>query len=284
MEGAERGPLTKVPKSHNQNPKPLTKNRAEAMRLLRLAVAQGHADAHIVLADLLSDGLHYGILKQCDDESATACCEDRDDDEAIRLLQLALEQGTAQRHLDGMHSIAELCVPRAFTPRIFVTFCRYYRRGDHVEAFKHYKLASDAGSSASRVALAGMYQDGEGVAQDVSEALKLLILDAEESCEYDIRFAEDSLKRVRDFYLDSGDCAEAIKWCVIFISLLLYFGDKTTGASAALTEGTWTSCSTWRACMRWCVIAELRFTNSRLACMRGGTQGMRGMSLLKVAA
>jgi TPR repeat protein len=284
MERAVRGPLTKVPKSHNQNPKPLTNNRSEAMRLLRLAVAQGHADAHIVLTDLLSDNFYYCILKQCDDESATACCEDRDDDEAIRLLQLALEQGTAQRHLDGMHSIAELYVPRAFTPRIFVTFCRYYRRGDHAEAFKHYKLASDAGSSASRVALAGMYQRGEGVAQDVSEALKLLILDAEESCEANIWFAEDSLKRVRDFYLESGDCAEAIKWCVIFISLLLHFVDKTTGASAALTEGTWTSCSTWRACMRCCVIAELRFSNSRLACMRGGTQGMRGMSLLKMAA
>jgi TPR repeat protein len=263
------------------------------MRLLRLAVAQGHVDAHIVLADLLSDVFYYCILKQCDDESATSCCEDRDtsccedrdDDEAIRLLQLALEQGTAQRHLDGMHSIAELYVPHALTPRIFVTFCRYYRRGDHAEAFKHYKLASDAGSSASRVALAGMYQHGVGVAQDVTEALKLFILDAEESCEgWGIMFAEDSLKRVRDFYLESGDCAEAIKWCVIFISLLLHFGDKPTGASAALTEGTWTSCSTWRACMRWCVIAELRFTNSRLACMRGGTQGMRGMSLLKVAA
>ena len=253
------------------------------MRLLRLAVAQGHVDAHIVLADLLSDVFYYCILKQCDDESGTSCCEDRDDDEAIRLLQLALEQGTAQRHLDGMHRIAELYVPHAFTPRIFVTFCRYYRRGDYADAFRHFKLAYDAGSTASRAALAKMYQLGQGVAQDVTEALKLFILDAEESCKADI-FAEDSLNRVRDFYLESGDCAEAIKWCVIFISLLLYFGDKTTGASAALTEGTCSSCSTWRACMRCCVIAELRFTNSRLACMRGGTQGMRGKSLLKVAA
>jgi TPR repeat protein len=256
------------------------------MRLLRLAVLQGHADAHIVLADLLSDQFHYITLKMFDDDVATAsaCCEDRDDDEAIRLLQLALEQGTAQRHLEGMHIIANLYVPHAFTPRIFVTFCRYYRRGDHAEAFKRFKLASDAGSSASRVALAGMYKHGEGVAQDVTEALRLLILDAEESCESDIVFTADSLSRVRDFYLESGDCAEAIKWCVIFIYLLLHFGDKTTGASAALTEGTGTSCSTWRACMRCCGIAELRFANSRLACMRGGTQGMRGMSLLKVAA
>ena len=129
MERAERGPLTKVPKSHNQNPKPLTKNRSEAMRLLRLAVAQGHADAHIVLADLLSDNFYYCILKQCDDESATACCEDRDDDEAIRLLQLALEQGTAQRHLKGMHSIAELYVPHAFTQRIFCNILQVRTQG-----------------------------------------------------------------------------------------------------------------------------------------------------------
>lgn len=95
------------------------------MRLLRLAVLQGHADAHIVLADSLSDEFHYVTLKMCDDDVATAsaCCEDRDDDEAIRLLQLALEQGTAQRHLEGMHIIAKLYVPHALTPRIFVTFC-----------------------------------------------------------------------------------------------------------------------------------------------------------------
>ena len=244
-------------------------------------MAQGHADAHIVLAELLSDDVRRIALQNKDSEIVF---NDSDVDEAIRLLQLALEQGTAQRHLKGMHTIAELYVPHAFTQRIFVTSCRYKRRGDYAEAFKHFKLAYDAGSTASRAALAKMYQLGQGVAQDVTEALKLFILDAEKSCEANIRFAADSLNRIRDFYLESGDCAEAIKWCVIFISLLLHFGDKTTGASAALTEGTWTSCSTWRACMRWCVIAELRFTNSRLACMRGGTQGMRGMSLLKVAA
>ncbi len=47
--------------------------------------------------------------------------DDSDVDEAIRLLQLALEQGTAQRHLDGMHSIAQLYVPLASTQKIFVT-------------------------------------------------------------------------------------------------------------------------------------------------------------------
>ena len=40
------------------------------------------------------------------------------------------------------------------------------------------------------------------------------------------------------------------------------FGDRRTGASAALTQGTWTSYSTWRACKRCYVDAELRFTNS----------------------
>ena len=98
-----------------------------------------------------------------------------------------------------------------------------------------------------------MYRLGEGVAQDVTEALKLFMLNAEGSCENGsyISFNDDSsLHQIRDIYLDSGDCAEAIKWCVIFISLLLYFGDKTAGASAALTEGTIGSCVTWRACMR----------------------------------
>ena len=66
-------------------------------------MAQGHADAHIVLADLLSD-FGRSILFM-----------DNDVDEAIRLLQLALEQGTAQRHLDGMDRIAELYVPHAST-------------------------------------------------------------------------------------------------------------------------------------------------------------------------
>ena len=111
------------------------------MRLLRLAVAQGHADAHIVLADLLSDKFHYCTLKNSDDDAAKACSEDRDDDEAFRLLQLALEQGTAQRHLEGMHKIAKLYVPHAFTQRIFVTSCRYHRRSDYAEAFKYFKLA-----------------------------------------------------------------------------------------------------------------------------------------------
>ena len=63
-------------------------------------MVQGHADAHIVLADLLSD-IGRSIFF--------------DVDEAIRLLQLALEQGTAQRHLDGMDRIAELYVPHAST-------------------------------------------------------------------------------------------------------------------------------------------------------------------------
>ena len=81
---------------------------------------------------------------------------DSDDDEAFRLLQLALEQGTAQRHLEGVNSIAFLYVHHAFTQSIFVTSCSYRRRGDDAEAFKHFKLAYDAGSTASRVALAKM--------------------------------------------------------------------------------------------------------------------------------
>ena len=141
-------------------------------------MAQGHADAHIVLAELLSDVCLRIALQKKDSEIVF---KDSDDDEAIRLLQLALEQGTAQRHLEGMHKIARLYVPLAFTQRIFVTSCRYQRRGG-----KHFKLAYDAGSTASRFALANMYQLGQSVAQDVTEALKLSKLDAEECCETDV--------------------------------------------------------------------------------------------------
>ena len=47
-----------------QHQTPKSQNWAEATRLLRLAVAQGHADAHIVLADLLSDGDRKIVFKE----------------------------------------------------------------------------------------------------------------------------------------------------------------------------------------------------------------------------
>jgi TPR repeat protein len=179
----------------HQTPKSLTKNWAEATRLLRLAVAQGHADAHIVLADLLFHGDRKIVFK------------DSDGDEAMRLLQLVLEQGSTQRHLNGLHCIAALHLPHAVTQRIFLTSCRYHGRSDYAEAFKHFKLAYDAGSSASRVALTGMYHLDEGVAPNVPETLKLFMLDPEESCKTDISSctAEKSLKCIRDFCLKSGN-------------------------------------------------------------------------------
>ncbi len=85
-------------------------------------MAQGHADAHIVLADLLSDIGHRIVC-------SGIVFNDSDVDEAIRLLQLALEQGTAQRHLEGMNSIAALYVPCAFTQRIFVTHLQVQTQG-----------------------------------------------------------------------------------------------------------------------------------------------------------
>ena len=87
-------------------------------------MAQGHADAHIVLADLLSD-----VCRRIAFKDSEIIFNDSDDDEAIRLLQLALEQGTAQRHLEGMHSIAELYVPHAFTQRIFCNILQVPMQG-----------------------------------------------------------------------------------------------------------------------------------------------------------
>ena len=88
-------------------------------------MAQGHADAYIVLADLLTDVCHRILFSDFSD----MVFNDSDDDEAFRLLQLALEQGTAQRHLEGMNSIAALYVPRAFTQRIFVTHVQVQTQG-----------------------------------------------------------------------------------------------------------------------------------------------------------
>jgi hypothetical protein len=66
-----------------------------------------------------------------------------------------------------------------------------------------------------------MYMFGKGVAQDVTEALKLFVLDAEELCDspYFPEMSEySSLHHIRDFYLEIEDCVEAIKWYVIFTS------------------------------------------------------------------
>ena len=71
-------------------------------------------------------------------------------------------------------------------------------------------------------------QLGRGVAQDVTETLKLFMLDAEESCESN-RLSHSSLHHIRDIYLEKGDCAEAIKWYAIFTSSSSYFGDRATG-------------------------------------------------------
>lgn len=88
-------------------------------------MAQGHADAYIVLADLLSDICCHIRFRHVGD----IVLNGSDVDEAIRLLQLALEQGTAQRHLEGMNSIAELYVPHAFTQNIFVTRLQVQTQG-----------------------------------------------------------------------------------------------------------------------------------------------------------
>jgi hypothetical protein len=94
----------------------MIKNLAHAMQLLRLASDQGHADAQISLAIELKRKY----------TSSDYCLPDND---ALSLLKLALKQGCASRHLEGLHTIAGI----------------YRCMGDDVEACKYHKLASDQG-------------------------------------------------------------------------------------------------------------------------------------------
>jgi len=145
-------------------------NTVEAVRLLRLASGQGHLDAHILLASIQDGGV----------------------DETIRLLQLALEAGTARNHVNGLHQIANA----------------YTRKNDNIEAFKHFKLACDLGCLDSQLPLADMYLHGTGISQDIPEAIKLYTLVADDGQEN-----EDFFIQLRNFFLERGRQAEALKWC-----------------------------------------------------------------------
>ena len=155
----------------------MIKNSAEASKLLRLASEQGHADSQIALA-----------IKLCDNYGASDYL--LPNNEALRLFKLALKQGSAGRHLEGLHGIAGL----------------YKHLGDDVEAFNHHKLASDQGHSDSSFRLAEMHQHGEGVNQDVEEAISIYKRLIEKG-------VDGSFAAIRDLYLEDGDNAEALKWC-----------------------------------------------------------------------
>jgi TPR repeat protein len=161
---------------------PVKKNMADALNLLRLASEQGHADAQISLALHLRAFAKYSAS----DYSSPS----NDFNEAFMMLKRGVKQGSARRHLEGLHGIA----------------CLYKRLGDNVEAFNYYKLASDQGHSVSSFQLAKMHQHGEGVNKDVEEAISIYKRLIEKG-------AYGSFAAIRDLYLEDGDNAEALKWC-----------------------------------------------------------------------
>ena len=157
------------------------KATAEALKLLRLASEQGHADSQILLGKTL-----------CEEYSS----EDYllPNNEALRLLKQGVKQGYARTHLEGLNRIA----------------CVYSRSRDHVEAFNHYKLASDQGHSESTFQLARMHKDGEGVEKNVGKAVDIYKRLIENG---DIEMLRRSIEAIRNLYLEVGDNAEALKWC-----------------------------------------------------------------------
>jgi TPR repeat protein len=157
------------------------KNEEEGLRLLNLASKQGHADSQISLA-----------MQLCENYSASDYSSPNN--EALMLLKLGLKQGSALRHLQGLHKIAHL----------------YSCLGDHVEAFNHYKLASDQGHYQSSFKIAEMHQHGDGVIEDVAKAINIytqLLGNGEDWVRW------NSIKAIRDLYLEHGNNVEALKWC-----------------------------------------------------------------------
>jgi TPR repeat protein len=157
------------------------KATAEALKLLRLASEQGHADSQILLGIRLwvgFDGGKYSLLNN----------------EAFSALKEGVKQGSARRHLQGLNEIARC----------------YSRSGDHVEEFNYYKLASDQGHLDSTFQLARMHKDGQGVEKNVQVAVDIYKRLIENG---DITMRRKSIKAIRDLYLEVEDNAEALQWC-----------------------------------------------------------------------
>jgi len=165
---------------------PVKKNMADALNLLRLASEQGHADAQISLALHLRSFANY----YASDYTSSS----NDFNEAFMMLKRGVKQGSARRHLEGLHSIAH----------------HYTCLGDHDEAFNHYKLASEKGHIESSFALAKMHQEGEVIIEDVAEAMNIYMQILENG---EVWCRQRSIKAIRDLYLERGNYVEALKWC-----------------------------------------------------------------------
>lgn len=171
-------------------------NLTEALRLYRLAVVQGNADAQAHLGHMYSNG--RGVPRD-DSEAArlfrlAAQQENpiaqnnlgwmyregrgvpRDDGEAIRLFRLAAEQGNmlAQMNLGLMHQEGR-GVPR-----------------DDAEAARFFRLAAEQGNPIAQHNIGWMYESGTGVPRDRGEAIRWYRLAAAQQMER----ATESLRRL----------------------------------------------------------------------------------------
>ena len=124
----------------------VAKDYAEAVRLYRLAAAQGHAGAQCNLGVKFANG--QGVAQ--------------DHAEAARLYRLSAAQGNAQAqsNLGGMFKNGQGVAQ------------------DHAEAVRLYSVAAAQGHAMAQTSLGNMFKKGQGVAQDHAEAVRLLRLAA----------------------------------------------------------------------------------------------------------
>ncbi len=160
--------------------------RKEVINMLRSAV--GHSDSQIFLADMLLKSFQFS--------------KDAEElEEALAILKLALDQGTASAHVKGLALISDIYE---------------YHKDDFSEAFKYVKQSSDRGCRKSTLRLANMYRLGKGTTRDASKAIGLLkrLIDPTSP-----NFADDEHdfgkihQNLRDVYLEIGNNPEALKWC-----------------------------------------------------------------------
>jgi hypothetical protein len=131
-----------------ENGEGVAQDYAEAVRLYRLAAEQGHAEAQKCLGNMFDNG--EGVAQ--------------DYAEAARLYRLAAEQG---------HAEAQKCLGNMFDNGEGVA-------QDYAEAARLYRLAAEQGLAGAQYLLGNMFYNGEGVAQDYAEAVRLYRLAAEQ--------------------------------------------------------------------------------------------------------
>jgi len=117
-----------------------------------------------------------------------------------------------RRHwLLGLLMLGVLCVScSAARGADFQAGLEAYQRGDYANAIKEWRPLADAGDAPAQYRLAGMYSGGQGLPQDIPEALKWYRLAAEQGL-------ADAQYMLGVTYQMGGrgvpaDYSEALKW------------------------------------------------------------------------